>query len=43
MFINSLVIFCSRYKTAFITLLEGSGGIDPPFWPGYLCTLLFEV
>ena len=30
MFINSLMIFCSHYKSGFITLLEGAGGNDPP-------------
>lgn len=30
MFTNSPVIFCSHYKAAFITLLEGAGGNDPP-------------
>ncbi len=43
MFINSLRYFAATIKAAFITLLEGAGGNDPPFWPDYLCTLIFKV
>ena len=43
MFINSLVIFYNHYKVTFITILEGAGGNDPPFWPDYLCTLIFKA
>ena len=43
MFINSLVIFCSHYKSGFYHHLEGAGGNDPPFGPDYLCTLIFKA
>ena len=43
MFINSPVIFCSHYKSGFYHHLEGAGGNDPPFWPDYLCTLIFKA
>ena len=43
MFINSLVIFCSHYKSDFYHLLEGASGNDPPFGPDYLCTLIFKL
>ena len=42
-FLNSLVIYYTRYKSGFYHLLEGAGGPRAAWRSQNLCTLIFKV